>query len=314
MTVMRSKAFAPGHVSGFFQICRNPKNLEKYGSRGAGLCLTKGATSAVEIKESDNQCINVFINEKESTAEVTKQAIKNLLNTNASCGKKIGQGSTKTALSDKKYNITINTTLELPVSQGFGMSAAGALSAALATASALEFKPPKNEAARSTHKAEIVCGTGLGDVAAEALGGVVIRREPGIPPHGILESMENHSDVVLCVVGEEIPTKDIIRNKKHIERINKSGGRCIEELLEKPTITNLFDLAYRFTLETKLVSRSVLRAIEDVRKYGLASACMLGNSVFAVGNDIDRITSILEEYGETYQCEIDNIGTRVLQL
>lgn len=311
MAIMRSKAFAPGHISGFFQICRNSRNLEKYGSRGAGICINKGVTSAVEIKESDAQAISVFINGKESAAEVTKQAIKNLLSAGSAYNKKTKQKGTKTQPPDSKYSITINTALELPVSQGFGLSAAGALSAALATAYALELKYPKTEAVSAAHKAEIACGTGLGDVVAEATGGVVFRREPGIPPHGVVDRIDSDSDVVLCVVGEEILTKDIILNAKHIKRINDSGERCMIEFLADPTIANFFEVAYKFTLEIKLMSSSVINAINEARKYGAASACMLGNSVFAMG-DVDKMTNVLKEYGEVYLCEIDMDGMRVL--
>lgn len=310
MTVMRSKAFAPGHISGFFQICRNNRNLEKCGSRGAGVCLSKGATSLAEVKENCTQNVCVLINGKEVRAEVTELAIKNLLRPESLRNKKTRQKNTR-PLSNKKYSITIDTTLELPVSQGFGMSAAGALSAAFAVASALKLKNPMSEAMRAAHKAEIACGTGLGDVVAETCGGIVIRRKPGIPPYGVIETINNHSDVVLCVIGKEILTKDIICSPKHIKRINKSGRECVEEILIDPTITKLFNLAYRFTLETKIVSRSVLCAIDDIHKYGAASACMLGNSVFAIG-DVDKIMSTLKRYGETYLCEIDNNGTRVL--
>ncbi|HUU07091.1 MAG TPA: sugar kinase, partial [Thermoplasmata archaeon] len=46
---MRARAFCPGHITGFFEICR-ADNLLASGSRGGGLCTSLGALSDVGIE------------------------------------------------------------------------------------------------------------------------------------------------------------------------------------------------------------------------------------------------------------------------
>ncbi|MCU0853234.1 MAG: GHMP kinase, partial [Thermoplasmata archaeon] len=109
---MNAKAFCPGHITGFFQICEG-KDFLSTGSRGAGLCLSLGATSTVSVTGAKKQSIEVIIDGQKSLAEVTKHALRRLL----------GQ---------EKLRVSVVTLLDLPQSQGFGMSAAGALSSSLA--------------------------------------------------------------------------------------------------------------------------------------------------------------------------------------
>src|SRR5512137_136604 len=101
----KAKAFSPGHITGFFEICRADDQLST-GSRGAGLCLSLGATTDVSIASSDRRSISVSINGRESGTAVTKDAMRRLI-------------------GNRQLHATVSTRLELPVSQGFGMSAAG---------------------------------------------------------------------------------------------------------------------------------------------------------------------------------------------
>ena len=74
----RAKAFCPGHVTGFFEICPSD-DLLSMGSRGAGMCLTLGATSEVTVTDGPRQKVEVSINGRKSGAEVTKAALRGLI-------------------------------------------------------------------------------------------------------------------------------------------------------------------------------------------------------------------------------------------
>ncbi|HJX04433.1 MAG TPA: hypothetical protein VJ489_01295, partial [Thermoplasmata archaeon] len=63
----KAAAFSPGHVTGFFEICRSD-DLLSTGSRGAGLCLTLGAASEVRVADSARKSIEVSINGRLSAA------------------------------------------------------------------------------------------------------------------------------------------------------------------------------------------------------------------------------------------------------
>jgi len=158
---MKGIAFAPGHVSAFFEPIYSGSDLDRSGSRGAGIALSLGAISQVTVEPAPQSTIAVQINGKPSDAPVTKMALSYLL-------------------GDTPFAITVNTMLDLPVSQGFGMSAAGALSSTIALADLLNL--PRENAVKAAHYAEILSHTGLGDVIASDFGGIEIRQQAGLPP------------------------------------------------------------------------------------------------------------------------------------
>jgi pantoate kinase len=206
--------------------------------------------------------------------------------------------------------ITINTKLDLPVGQGFGMSGAGVLSATTALAKLLSI--PNEEAIKASHYAEVQLGTGLGDVIASSFGGIEIRREAGLPPWGMIEHIPGKYEVVLCVIGEKIDTKKILSDPTKINEISSYGRFCTKKIIENPSVKNLFTLSQMFTIKTRLAEKKVLKAIKSANNHGMASMCMLGNSVFAIG-DTKKLSETLASYGKTYICTVDKYGAQILK-
>ncbi|MEW5761433.1 MAG: GHMP kinase, partial [Candidatus Thermoplasmatota archaeon] len=116
--------------------------------------------------------------------------------------------------------------------------------------------------------------------------------------------LTNEREIYACVIGKEIKTKDILSSKEKCRKINESGKKCINSIIKKPTLENLFKLSKEFAITTGLASSEIVDAIEEVNKYGMASMCMLGNSLFAVGN----VKKILQKYGRIYECMIGSCG------
>lgn len=283
-------AFSPGHISGFFDpyYDRDPK---KSGSRGAGITLSLGVTAKVTVLPAKKQRIDVFINDKPTDAPTTKLAVMQLL-------------------KNTPFAVKVQLEQELPLSQGFGMSGAGALSAALATAKVCGLK--KTDAVEAAHAAEVTCKTGLGDVVAESFGGIEIRRSPGLPPWGTVEHIPGNYELVLCVTGKKLPTSAILNDPTLLQRIRNAARSCLTELLEKPSVENLFTLSYRFAKDTGLVTKQVDEAIKAASNYGMASMCMLGNAVFAIG-ETEELLKVLNQFGPTYRCTIARSGATVVE-
>ena len=63
--------------------------------------------------------------------------------------------------------------------------------------------------------------------------------------------------------------------------------------------------------KTELADKRVLDAINAANQYGMASMCMLGNSVFAIGKT-DELCKTLSSFGKVYMCGVDELGARVL--
>jgi pantoate kinase len=288
---MKGIAFAPGHISAFFEPVYTGHNMDRSGSRGAGINISLGAVSQVTVKPASQHTTAISINGSSSNAPVTKLALKYLV-------------------GEIPLMITVDTMLDLPVSQGFGMSAGGALSSTLALADLLNL--PRDKAVKAAHYAEVQLRTGLGDVIASSFGGIEIRREAGLPPWGMLEHIPGKYDIVVCVIGKEIETKKILSDAVRLREIASYGRYCTKKLLEKPSVEHLFSLAWEFTRKIGLADKMMLQAIEAANQYGMASMCMLGNSVFAMG-DTPMLCKTLSVFGTVFCCTVDEGAARVLK-
>lgn len=287
---MKATSFAPGHISGFFEPVYN-HDLSRTGSRGAGINISLGAISEVKVENSSEQNFEVYINNKKSNAPVTKLALTYLL-------------------GDNPLHIVVKTTLTLPVKQGFGMSASSALSATYAVAKLINIS--MEEAMKASHFAEVQLKTGLGDVMASWFGGIEIRKSPGLPPWGIIEHIPGNYDLVLCVIGKKMDTKRVLNDPIKSNKIMNYGKLCTKKLIEKPSVENFFSLSKTFAEKTGLLESSVQKAMDAANKYGMASMCMLGNSLFAVGKT-NELKSVLSRFGKVYICSVDEYGPRFLQ-
>ncbi|HVL88517.1 MAG TPA: hypothetical protein VM681_11020 [Candidatus Thermoplasmatota archaeon] len=285
-------AFAPAHVSGFFEIHdENPDALRR-GSRGAGVCLATGAVSHVTVETAPAPKLAVFVNGEPDPAPVTSYALRALL------------GRSRLA-------VTVRTELAFPVGQGFGMSAAGALSAALALAKQLG--QDRYAAARAAHQAELANRSGLGDVAAALHGGVAFRRAPGLPPFGAVDRVVADARLLALPMGEGIPTPSVLSDPAARSRVAAVGSRCVEAFRAQPTLPNLFRVSRQFARDCGFTTPSIERVLSAVESTGgLALQAMLGTSVVAYGEDTELLADVLREFGEPLPCEIDEGGARLL--
>ncbi len=286
---MKVTAFSPGHITGFFEICPG-KDALSTGSRGAGVCISLGATSEVQLVPATKQSVKVTINGKQSRAEVTRAAISHLI-------------------GDTGMRVNIVTELDLPIGQGFGMSAAGTLSAAIATAYVMGRE--RQEAFEAAHIAEIECGCGLGDVSAIHRGGVTIRTRPGLPPKGEVLRVDGDHEIVLAIIGKKLLTKEILENEETRNEINSKGAGLLESMVKDQTIERLMVNSRIFAIESGLATKKLIKAMDLVTGPGMASMSMLGNSLFAIG-DVERIKERLSSVGEVRVCKIDTQGPRLV--
>jgi pantoate kinase len=289
--MVTSTAFAPGHISGFFAPVFTPNNILQSGSIGAGLSISLGATSVVEIIQAPQKQFSIIINNKSSPAPVTTLALHHL----------IGQNTLK---------IDVKTKLDVPIGQGFGMSGAGALSATLAAAKILQL--PSSDALIAAHTAEVELRTGLGDVIASNFGGIEIRKSAGLPPWGLIEHIPGTYELVVCIVGKKIKTKQVLSDLNKMNTINSVGRLCTKQLLEHPSVERFFTLSYDFAVKTGLATEKIQQLMKQIQTIGHASMCMLGNSIFAIGK-IPQLCQILAPHGKLFVCNVDTQGARILQ-
>ena len=99
-------AFCPGHITCFFHPIRSYDPMSA-GSRGVGIKLSKGAKVTLDERSDDR--IITTMDGREMDCRITKLAVKDID-------------------PSRGYDVTIEN--DLPVGQGFGMSAAGSIAAA----------------------------------------------------------------------------------------------------------------------------------------------------------------------------------------
>jgi pantoate kinase len=289
--VSQGDAFCPGHVTAFFEVVDDP-NPRKKGSRGAGLSLSLGVATTARVRETPRPLIDVFVNGKRAKAEVTERAARKLLGGAA-------------------YEVKLLSETPLPVSQGFGVSSAAALSTVLALDDALGLGTPWDELVALAHETEVECSTGLGDVVPASRGGMDLRLAPGAPPYAEVKTFPVRADLLLVTVGPELPTRSVLQDPIRVQAINRSGRACVREFAPTPNLNQLFQLGNRFTEETELATKTVLDVVRASRMFGRASMAMLGNSVFAESGR-SELASLYRKFGTMLRCEVDNDGARVL--
>ena len=251
-----TRAFCPGHVSCIFQPSRSPE-IASTGSCGVGIRLGLGAHAKVLPRSGRTA---VCIDGAPSEAPVTRLAAEILA-------------------PGKGFLIEIEN--DIPVSQGFGMSAAGAVAAALCIAD-IEGRS-REEAMMAAHEADIRGGGGMGDVAAIAGDvPVPVRKAPGMPPWGVVEDAGiDLGRVSLLVLGPKMATGSVLSDPVRFESICEAAGSAMKRFLEGPSADSLYRLSNEFSEEAGVEGQQVSEALSALRSRGFrAGMYMLGNSVF----------------------------------
>jgi len=258
MTERAATAFVPGHVTGFFSVHRANSPAET-GSRGAGVTLADGVTVTVEPAEERAVTLD-----GEPAAVPAVESVLDALDATAS----------------------VAAETDLPVGAGFGVSGGMALGTALAANAALGPSRTENELVRIAHEAEVEAGTGLGDVVAQARGGVPLRVDPGAPPHGRLDGVPAAGRIEYRSLGE-LSTADVLAGST--ARLSTAGVRALEALRGEPTMARFVERSRWFASEAGLLDDDVAAVVEDVVEAGgEASMAMLGRTVFALGHGLSE--------------------------
>jgi pantoate kinase len=173
---------------------------------------------------------------------------------------------------------------DLPVGAGFGVSGAAALGTALATNQAFDVGRSENELTTIAHVADVQAGTGLGDVVAQARGGVPIRLDPGAPEYNRLDGVPAQTRIEYLTLGERSTAAVLSSNT---DRLSEVGVDVLVRLVEEPTLPVLMDVSRQFAERADLLTPEVESILEDVEQVGgEAAMAMLGETVFALGTGL----------------------------
>lgn len=254
---MTVSAFCPGHISCIFQPVPS-MNPVLAGSRGVGIRLNLG--SHVSVDERDDGDVRIVLDGEPASAHITREAVRAIA-------------------PDRGFDIRIDN--DLPMGQGFGTSASGALAASICVADIVGV--PRVKALEAAHVAEVTGGGGLGDVTAIVSGGdVPIRMRAGFPPFGsVSTSGIRFSSLTVAVLGPKVPTGSVLGSPGMMARIHDASESSMEEFLSNQDADGLFRASNMFSSGAGLEGPGVSNALSKLKGRGYrAGMCMLGNSVF----------------------------------
>jgi pantoate kinase len=255
-----STAFVPGHVTGFFAPCPDD-DPERAGSRGAGLTLTDGVAVTVRAAEDDAPTVSL------DGDPIAMPPVETVLD-----GLGVADRARVVAESD------------LPLGTGFGVSGAMTLGAALAANDRFGRERSTNDLVTLAHRAEVAAGTGLGDVVAQARGGVPIRLDPGAPAYGRLDGVPATRRVEYVTFGD-LSTAEVLAGDT--DPLVAACDAALSRLVDRPTLPTLVAESRRFARDAGLLTDRVREAVDAVVDAGgEASMVMLGETVFALDSGL----------------------------
>jgi pantoate kinase len=271
-----SWAFVPGHISGFFQPFFRD-SPERTGSRNFGPCTSLGVWTRV----SGGKGVEVYVNGERAEPEPTLRVVRML----------------------GARDVRIEHSCELPIGCGFGVSGAWALGTALALSRFLGLRLPRDRLVSMAHVAEVESGTGLGDVGAQSIGGVVLGVRPGAPPYGRWRRIPARGYKLVCAVLGPLETKDFLKDESFRKKAFELGGRAMRKVLKEPNLRRAMEASLEFAEGLGLLDRELRELVDLCRKEGaMASQIMLGRAIFSLTREPGKLSRVLRE----------TVGKRVL--
>jgi len=308
--MVEASAFSPAGITSFFEIRdRQPdghpfRDLIKAGARGGGPVISRGILTRVSLKPAAKSRIRVRIDGRPAPgARTTLSTVKGLLE-----------------ISGEKQAVTVDHRVDVPVGAGYGASAAGSLSAALAFAEAADLGMSVHQIGTVAHLAEITNKTGLGGIPPLLTGGLVLSRESGGPGIAVIDRIPVSSrlKVVSACVGP-ISTKAILRSTVLRKKVNTLGTSAFRSIITDPRPRNLMRASRGFAYGLGLMSAETARLMEFMNDEGGIGATqnMLGQAVHALAEE-DIAQTILRAVKKrfprlpAFSCDIDFAGARIL--
>ena len=313
MSIVLGRGQCGAHITLLFTIDDSSEDPVYQGSRGAGICLKDGV-EAIAKGDNGSGKLTVRFKNGEHDSRMYQDVLSELVEEIPEIG---------------DFDWELDIIMSLPTSQGFGMSASGAVASSMAIQRAIGI--PHEECVRRSflvaHIVERKRSSGLGDTTALSSGGVERRIAAGSPFSG---SLLDHGPGVSQGWSIEIPiliswkektgrhTSSYIDSEDWRNKICQAGELAMERIgqgeWDELRWQELIEESLRFSSESGLemdasrseIIESVNKAIDDSEFSESLSAmlCMLGESVVIVPKDphweedwIYRISEELEGNG-----------------
>ena len=278
------------HLTGIFEIKDESVDLLQQGSRGAGLSINRGVVTTVSRANLSD--VEIFFDGVKKTAKeavVTTSVLEILLP------------------KKKRSGLRIIHNYEVPLSSGYGASAAGAVGTAFALNDFLGLGLSKLELFQVAHKAEVLAKSGLGDVIALYQGGLEIRLKEGAPGIGKTMPFNNFNGWKVATVHlGTLSTSEVLSNPQKRKAVNDAGKKLISKLISHPNFDNFIKLSAIFTKNANLWSPQLQKFVKNLPQTVVGSQIMLGEASFIFyrnKSDLKQINMPIAQINEEIICQ-----------
>ena len=330
-----------GHVTLLFSICKDSKLPRSQGSRGAGFNVTDGVEADVRHLWSNKPASAIRYSAGSSLDEVTGNIKQGDLRINVTAmdGSELKNGTLiyqelieglrGARLLQREDAYEINVRLELPTSQGFGMSAAGLIAVALAFHQ-LTGKGKIEQYYRLAHRIERIHSGGLGDVLGIYAGGVELRLVAGSPvsPGKAIGFPCNQKILLAWNPQESRHTGEYIDDPEWQRTITSAGEEAVELLRQghwgHEKWPQLLQCSEQFSSASGLLDEPVRNALlsdvnEEIQQLGfdslmLTRLCMLGVSICVLPKELSKPLSIEKLQLLSEQLKKRGIGVHITNI
>ena len=306
-----------GHLTLLFSIRDQSLLPRRQGSTGAGICLEQGVKVTVKTSNSSDEKPRFqikLISSEGETIDGNKPMYASLIEVFL---------STHRIKKTQDHEVTVECAL--PLSQGFGMSAAGLLACSIALGECYDCGEI-GVLARLAHRIERQHSAGLGDVLGIWAGGVEIRTVPGAPPYpGKAKGFSIQKNGLLVWQGQKQKhTSTYIDHKGWKSKISTAGDAAMQRLTQhkwnKSIWPILLEEADKFSRNSGMLEdagrNNLLSQInlqlenENLHDNYSAHLCMIGTSAIILPRELDRQEQNLEQLSQSLQ----DIGLETLSV
>ena len=302
---MKSSAYSPSHITGVFRICNGTEDPLSIGSIGAGVSLSSGIKTHVEVVHSHMSGSNIKLNSRfafNGTPYVSERVISKFRE-----------------IHGEPFSVDVTHEIDIPVGSGFGASGAAALSLAIALNDALMTGLSDLKVAQLAHVVELECKTGLGTVIAEVEGGIELRVKPGAPGIGKIEKIETPRDsMVVSVTTGKMFTRNALEDLDTRKSINKTSEQFLDQVFKERSLDSLLRASRDFGRSLGYLTDEMNRLVNVAHTGGyVCGIAFFGKTVFSIVRenevkDLSRLFLKALGSGQLLSCNVSSGGAMLI--